>query len=58
MEVSYFLTNETLGSCPFLSSKLDSPVINAFFTLSESPMFFFITEYSDFDERNEQKSAV
>ena len=38
---SYFITNETLGSCPFLSSKLDSPVIKTlkryFFTLSELP---------------------
>ena len=38
----YFITNETLlGSCPFLSSKLDSPVIKTlkrhFFTLSELP---------------------
>ena len=38
---SYFITNETLGSCPFLSPKLDSPVIKTlkrhFFTLSELP---------------------
>ena len=38
---SYFITNEILGSCPFVSSKLESPVIKTlmrhFFTLSELP---------------------
>ena len=32
---SNFFKNESLISCPFLSSKLDSPVIKTFFTLSE-----------------------
>jgi hypothetical protein len=44
---SYFLKNETLGSCPFLSSKLDSPVMK----LLERPNVL-ITGVSNFDERN------
>ena len=55
---SYFFKNETLISFPFLSSKLDTPVIKTlekhFFTLSECLSNVLITEESNFDERNAQ----
>ena len=54
----YFFKNEPLISCPFLSSKLDSPVIKTlerhFFTLSECLSNVLITGESNFDERNVQ----
>jgi hypothetical protein len=54
----YFFANEPLISCPFISSKLDSPVIKTlerhFFTLSECLSNILITEESDLDERNGQ----
>ena len=55
---SYFIKNEPLLSRPFLSSKLDSPIIKTlerhFFTLSECLSDVSITGESDFDERNGQ----
>jgi hypothetical protein len=44
---SYFLKNETLCSCPLLSTKLDSLVMK----LLERPIVL-ITGVSNFDERN------
>ena len=46
---SYFFQNEPLISCPFLSSKLDSPVIkilerHSLNVKSVSPMFFLLQE--------------
>ena len=54
---SYFITNETLGSRPFLSSKLDSPVIK---TLERHSLIVktVITGESNFDERNGQLPRV
>ena len=55
---SNFFKNEPLISCPFLSSKLDSPVIKTletlFFTLSECLSNVLITGESNLDERNGQ----
>ena len=53
-ERSYLLTNETLGSCPFLSSKLYSVIKTLerhFFTLSECLSNVLITGESNLDER-------
>ena len=56
---SYCFKNEPLISCPFHSSKLDSPVIKTleshFFTLSECPSNVLSTGESNFDERNGQE---
>ena len=56
---SHFFKNEPLISCPFLLSKLDSPVIKTlerhFFTLSLSNVL--ITGASNFDERNVQRNV-
>ena len=55
--LSYFW-NEPLISCPFLSSKLDSPVIKTlerhFFTLSDCLSNVLITRESNMDEKNGQ----
>ena len=52
------LKNEPLISCPFLSSKLDSSVINTlerrYFTLSECLFNVLITGESNLGEKNEQ----
>ena len=54
----YFLKNEPLISCPFLSSKLDSPVIKTlerhFFTLCKCLFDVLITGESNLNERNGQ----
>ena len=54
----HFFKNEPLISCPFLLSKLDSPVIKTlerhFFTLSECLSNVLITGESNLDERNGQ----
>ena len=56
---SYFFKNEPLMSYPFLSSKLDSPVIKTlerhFFTLSKCLSNVLITGESIFDEKNGQE---
>ena len=48
---NYFFKNEPLISCPFLSSKLDSPVIK---TLEKHFLYInvLITGESNLDERN------
>ena len=58
---SYIFKNEPLISCPFLSSKLDSPVIKTLerhsLNLKKCFSNVSITGESNFDERNVQRNV-